>query len=93
MRKADRDTSIETCVREFGANYPNSRTDGYKNDCDEFPFATTHQGSYSVTNPNDRSYAVRALRSDQNQAVGNLLSQYTSGDHILEEDTYYVIIN
>jgi len=93
MRDANRLASKATCVREFGANYPNDRTDGFKNDCDEFPFAATHQGSYSVTNPSDRSYAVRALRSDQNQAVGNLLSQYSAGDHILEEDTYYVIIN
>jgi hypothetical protein len=89
LRTANRNKSIATCEQHWGATYT-QRTDGQTNDCDEYPFATTHQGSYSASGT--RSYAVRPLLNVHNSKVGNYLSQFTAGDHILEEDTYYVLI-
>ncbi|MEV0675929.1 hypothetical protein AB0I60_05325 [Actinosynnema sp. NPDC050436] len=89
-REANRAKSIATCVAAYGQNYT-VRPDGRTNDCDEFPFATTHQGSYTATG--NRSYAVRPLLSAHNAKVGSLLSNFVAADHILEEDTYHVLIN
>lgn len=90
MRNANRAKSIATCQQYWGVTYP-QRPDGQTNDCDEYPFATTHQGSYSASGT--RSYAVRPLLNLHNQKVGSYLAQFTAEDHILEEDTYYVLIN
>lgn len=96
MRKANRDTSVAACVAHWGPNYTqrNDPNDpAATNDCDEYPFASTHEGSYSTrTATNGRSYAVRPLLSTQNQEAGNRLSQYMANDHVLEADPFYVVI-
>ncbi|RJQ77669.1 hypothetical protein D5S17_14705 [Pseudonocardiaceae bacterium YIM PH 21723] len=91
----NRSTSIAKCVEFFGPDYtkrndPKNPSD--TNDCDEYPFAKTHQGTYSVKGNTPRSYAVQPLLSQHNQKLGSMLGIWMGEDHILEEDPFYVII-
>lgn len=95
-RKSNRDAAVAECVNHFGPAYttrndPNDPT--ATNDCDEYPFAVTHQGVQKTINNNTtRSYAVRPLLSAHNQNAGTRLGVWMADDHILEEDRFYVLI-
>ncbi|WP_181400101.1 NucA/NucB deoxyribonuclease domain-containing protein [Actinokineospora spheciospongiae] len=89
LRQANRNKSIASCKQNWGTNYT-QRPDGLTNDCDEFPFATTYEGSFTVTDGMLRTYAVRPVLSSHNQKVGSRLSLFVAEDHILDGDDYYV---
>ncbi|GLZ38750.1 hypothetical protein Acsp05_23740 [Actinokineospora sp. NBRC 105648] len=89
LRTANRNKSVAACKAHWGANYT-QRPDGLTNDCDEFPFATTYEGSFTVTEGMLRTYAVRPVLSSHNQKVGSRLSLFVAEDHILDGDDYYV---
>lgn len=89
LRDANRRTSVASCVKNWGANYT-VRPDGQTNDCDEYPFAATYEGSFTVTDTMIRSYAVRPLLSTHNQKVGSRLSTFVAEDHLLDGDAYFV---
>ncbi|WP_368660827.1 NucA/NucB deoxyribonuclease domain-containing protein [Amycolatopsis sp. Hca4] len=89
LRDANRRTSVASCVKNWGPDYT-VRDDGRTNDCDEYPFATTYEGSFTVTDSMIRSYAVRPVLSGHNQLVGSRLSTFVAEDHLLDGDAYYV---
>jgi hypothetical protein len=89
LRNANRRTSVAGCVRKWGADYT-KRPDGRTNDCDEYPFAATYEGSFTVTDNMLRSYAVRPVLSAHNQKVGSRLAIFVAEDHLLDGDAYYV---
>jgi hypothetical protein len=96
MRNANRTTSIEACIAKWGKDYtvrPNPSVPGETNDCDEYPFAGTHEGSYLVKQKlTPGSFAVRPLLSAHNQKAGSRLGVWEADDHILEEDPFYTMI-
>ncbi|OQO92616.1 hypothetical protein B1813_10640 [Saccharomonospora piscinae] len=75
--------------KAFGEDFT-KRDDGYTNDCDEFPFATTYQGTFTVDEYMLRSYAVRPVNSGHNQEAGRRLGLFVAEDHLLDGDDYYV---
>ncbi|MCO1575900.1 hypothetical protein M8C13_09035 [Crossiella sp. SN42] len=89
LRAANRDHSIETCIANYGRNYT-VRPDGKTNDCDEYPFAGTHEGSHLAQFAFPRSFAVRPLLNLHNQMVGSELSTYLAQDHVVEGDRFQV---
>lgn len=91
LRDANRRTSVASCVAKWGANYT-TRPDGQTNDCDEYPFASTYQGSFTVTDNMLRSYAVRPVLSRHNRQVGSRLSTFLAENHVLDGDPYYVTV-
>ncbi|WP_434450195.1 NucA/NucB deoxyribonuclease domain-containing protein [Lentzea sp. E54] len=95
-RRTNRAAAIEECVKYFTDKYPDRNDPNepeVKNDCDEYPFAVTHQGVQKTINDNtSRSYAVRPVHEKHNQLAGSLLGHWMADDHILEEDRFYVLI-
>jgi hypothetical protein len=89
LSDANRRTSVASCVKNWGTNYT-VRPDGQSNDCDEYPFAKTYEGSFTVTDNMIRSYAVRPLLATHNQKVGSRLGLFMAEDHLLDGDAYYV---
>lgn len=89
LKDANRRASIAACKKGFGEDYT-KRDDGYTNDCDEFPFASTYQGTFTVTEHMLRSYAVRPVHSGHNQEAGRRLGTFVAEDHLLDGDDYYV---
>lgn len=56
--------------------------------CDEFPFASTAEGS----GKGDGNYSLRYLAEDHNEAAGRALGIWYSSDRILAGDGFYVEI-
>ncbi|WP_169735392.1 NucA/NucB deoxyribonuclease domain-containing protein [Actinokineospora inagensis] len=92
LRDLNNTTAYNACVAHWGPNFKD-RPDGGKNDCDEFPFATTYEGAGTVTDGMLRTYAVRPVLNTQNQAAGSRLSLFLSEDHLLDGDNFYVTAN
>ncbi|MCM2425196.1 NucA/NucB deoxyribonuclease domain-containing protein [Streptomyces sp. RKAG337] len=92
-RDRNRAVAVRECTRYWGAHY----TDGGK-ECDEFPFATTYEGSaieeYDV-HAERMNYSVMPLDGAQNGAAGNLLSGFYNANRLIDgvEDGFIVKIN
>jgi hypothetical protein len=91
-RDRNRSVAVSNCVRYFGANY----AEGGKQ-CDEYPFATTYQGTagseydpYQLPN----NFTVMALDGTENGNAGNLLGQFYTKYRLLDgpDDGYLVKI-
>jgi hypothetical protein len=89
-RERNRVVAVRECTRYWGPNY----TDGGK-ECDEFPFATTYEGSaleeYDV-HAEKLNYSAMPLDGTQNGAAGNLLSGFCTSNRIIDglEDGFMV---
>ncbi|MFD0271373.1 NucA/NucB deoxyribonuclease domain-containing protein [Streptomyces sp. NPDC127106] len=89
----NRAVAVRECKRYWGANY----TDGGK-ECDEFPFASTYEGSaveeYDV-NVERNNFSVQPVPGDQNGAAGTLLRGFYNANRIIDgpEDGFIVKIN
>ncbi|WFB09227.1 NucA/NucB deoxyribonuclease domain-containing protein [Streptomyces sp. LX-29] len=82
-QEENRDKSIATCKEVWG-DYKRSGLD-----CDEYPFASTKEGS----NAGNNKFSVRLLSSDDNQTVGrDRLNGMYRANRILDGDPFYVNI-
>ncbi|GGV45403.1 hypothetical protein GCM10010182_82160 [Actinomadura cremea] len=80
-RKKNRAESVRTCEAKWG-DYPASGKD-----CDEFPFATTYEGSMLPDydpKATPGMYSVRALTSSDNQKAGTRLGVWYGQDRIID---------
>ncbi|WP_329316616.1 hypothetical protein OG723_40685 (plasmid) [Streptomyces sp. NBC_01278] len=89
----NRAVSVRECKRYWGANY----TDGGK-ECDEFPFASTYEGSaIDEYDPHveKNNFSVLPIPGDQNGAGGTLLRGFYNANRIIDglEDGFIVKIN
>ncbi|MFD5558150.1 NucA/NucB deoxyribonuclease domain-containing protein [Streptomyces sp. NPDC127068] len=83
-KKDNREKSIKECKKVWG-NYEGSRLE-----CDEYPFATTHEGSTS----GGERFSVRLISGMDNRKSGNALNLTYTNNRVLDKDPFYVkIIN
>ncbi|MGW7681758.1 NucA/NucB deoxyribonuclease domain-containing protein [Kribbella sp. NPDC054772] len=83
--------SKAACVKAYGTLPPNSGKD-----CDEFPFASTKEGSLGVAGPGqggtNLNYSVRYVKSSDNQLSGSWVGAWYAKDRLLPDDTFRVEI-
>lgn len=89
LRANNRSKSISTCKEKWGPDYT-KRDDGKVNECDEFPFATTYEGAFTVTPNMLRTYAVRPVLREHNGAAGGRWGEFLAQDHLLDGDPAFV---
>ncbi|MGF6950110.1 hypothetical protein QF028_002615 [Neobacillus sp. B4I6] len=77
----NRNKTRSTCDREF------KNEDLTGKQCDEFPFASTWEGS--AMNGQDW-FSIRLISADSNQAAGSWLGSWYAYDRILDRDPFYV---
>ncbi|MEU3500627.1 FG-GAP-like repeat-containing protein [Streptomyces hundungensis] len=77
---ANRRAAIATCKDVWG-DY-----DGTKLNCDEYPFASTYEGSAK----GDKKYSARLIDADDNQKVGRDLNDVYTLNRVLDNDAFYV---
>jgi hypothetical protein len=77
----NRNKTRRTCDREFGDE------DRTGKQCDEYPFASTWEGS--ATNGLD-NFSVRMISTESNGAAGTWLGAWYAYDRILDGDTFNV---
>jgi hypothetical protein len=82
-------TSVRFCKENWGDNYA-TRPDGGVNECDEFPFKTTYEGSFTITTNMLRTVAVRPVLREHNRETGSRWGRFLAEDHILDGDRVYV---
>ena len=80
--------ALNACKAEWGATTYTWRDDGQRNDCDEYPFASTYQNANAAVPP--RAFAVRPVLSSHNRSVGGSLNAFYGRDRILDGDEFYV---
>jgi len=84
VRNSNRDASKMLCKQRFPGQ------PGMGKDCDEYPFASTHQGASLV--PEDQT-SVRYLDSSDNRRVGGRMGQFYCGsDRIVDGEEFWVRI-
>ncbi|MBT2543284.1 hypothetical protein J7E99_21935 [Streptomyces sp. ISL-44] len=88
----NRAVAVRECKRYWGANY----TDGGK-ECDEFPFASTYQGSaVEEYDPHveKNNFSVQPVPGAENGAAGTLLRGFYNNNRIIDglEDGFIVKI-
>ncbi|MFF4491767.1 NucA/NucB deoxyribonuclease domain-containing protein [Streptomyces sp. NPDC001544] len=81
-QKKNRDRSIKECEKVWG-DYK-----GTDLQCDEYPFASTKEGSTK----GDNRFSVRLIEGDDNEAGGRKLDQMYTLNRILDGDAFYVKI-
>ncbi|MFF9405804.1 NucA/NucB deoxyribonuclease domain-containing protein [Streptomyces anandii] len=81
-QKANRAKSIAQCKTVWG-DYS-----GTGLECDEYPFASTKEGS----NKGDNRYSVRLISGTDNRAGGNRLDEMYTLNRVLDGDPFYVKI-
>lgn len=77
----NRNKTRRICEREFGGE------DRTGKQCDEFPFASTWEGS--STNGSDH-FSVRMISAESNGAAGTWLGAWYAYDRILDGDAFHV---
>jgi hypothetical protein len=89
-KEANREHSRMLCRKYFGA------WNGDLQNCDEFPFASTYEGS--LTGPRDKGwgdrFSVRLIDADDNKYVGNELLEvrFYRALRVLDGDKFYVTV-
>ncbi|KAF1055210.1 MAG: hypothetical protein GAK43_00003 [Stenotrophomonas maltophilia] len=84
VMRANRDASKALCEQRFP-----EQPDAGK-DCDEYPFASTHQGASLVA---EDQMSVRYLDSSDNRRVGGKLGQFYCGsDRIIDGEEFWLRI-
>ncbi|MET9272162.1 NucA/NucB deoxyribonuclease domain-containing protein [Kribbella sp. NPDC003557] len=84
LKKDQRNKSVATCLNKIGPRPTGT-------DCDEFPFATTMEGSLALPLPN-YDYSVRYITSRDNQRSGCWLGKWYTKDRLLPGDKFTVHI-
>lgn len=84
LNSDQRAKSVATCRDEFGPT-PEGK------DCDEFPFASTYEGSLQPPNPN-YDFSVRYISSGDNRRSGCWFGKWYVKDRILQGDQFTVHI-
>lgn len=79
---ANRTKSIKECKKVWG-DYSGSGLE-----CDEYPFASTKEGSTK----GDNRYSVRLITGTDNRAGGNRLDEMYTTNRVLDDDAFYVKI-
>ncbi len=79
-RKDNRDTAIAACKRYF----PAYKVNDPRQDCDEYPFATTVEGAAK----GDIRYSARPLDPTQNQSAGSQVNQWWEQNRVIEGDEF-----
>lgn len=77
----NRSKTSRVCAREF------ANEDRTGKQCDEFPFASTWQGS--STNGSD-NFSIRLISADSNEAAGRWLGAWYAYDRVLDGDPFQV---
>jgi hypothetical protein len=83
--------AVATCVQYWPPDY----TEGNTKECDEYPFATTHEGAaYNERNGGATaySYSARPVAASHNGSAGGSLNYWYVRDHVIEGDGFYVVI-
>ncbi len=92
QRRANHRRSRRQCESTYGSDYKN-RPDGQANQCDEYPFQSTYQGSSTVNESTfPRSFAVRTVLAEHNELAGSRLATWYAEDHILDGGPFFVEI-
>lgn len=90
--KANRDKSVAQCVKFYGKAYPTS--EGYARECDEYPYASTYEGSATGANDagNDgyKHFSVEPITAGHNNKGGIDLGSFYTNDRMLDGDRFYV---
>ena len=79
----NRSEAIKVCKNVWGADY--AQPDGKLN-CDEYPFATTYEGS----NNGNKRFSARVIDGADNQAAGGRLKIFYHKNRILDGDPFFV---
>lgn len=82
-RKQNRNRSVYNCTKYFGPNYTQNGT----KECDEYPFASTYEGSaWSDNDPlaEPNNFSVLPVLKDNNRDAGILLGQYYDKNRIID---------
>ncbi len=90
LKNDQRDASRAACTAAYGDLPPGSGLD-----CDEYPFASTLEGSLAPAGPGqDRNYnfSVRRITSADNQRAGSWIGAWYTKDRILPGDQFGVDI-
>lgn len=80
----NRGQAISTCRDYWGPDY----AQGGQFDCDEYPFASTYQGS-ALDNGN---YSARVIDASDNRSAGSNLGKWYESARILHEDPFFVVL-
>ncbi|MBC2902449.1 NucA/NucB deoxyribonuclease domain-containing protein [Streptomyces cupreus] len=81
---ANRDKAGDTCTAYYPAYSTSSNLD-----CDEYPYASTHQGASKA----GTNYSARPINDSDNRSGGGQLSAFYSFNRMLDtEDRFYVAI-
>lgn len=83
----NRNTAVAHCYQEYGPNY----SAGGALQCDEYPFAATHQGAANA----GRNYSARPISATDNLSGGGQLGGFLSFNRMLDgaaPDPFYVLI-
>ncbi|MGW7210024.1 NucA/NucB deoxyribonuclease domain-containing protein [Streptomyces sp. NPDC054837] len=81
-RKKNRSRSVWNCIKYYGTNYA---ADG--KECDEFPFASTYQGSTGYEHDyrqDPLNFSVQAIDGTSNGAGGTLLAQFYDLNRLID---------
>ncbi|MQS38005.1 hypothetical protein FFZ77_20990 [Streptomyces katsurahamanus] len=81
-QRKNREKSIKMCNSIWG-DYSGTRLE-----CDEYPFASTQEGSTK----GDNKYSVRLIEGTDNGAGGNMLNSMFTLNRVLDGDPFYVKI-
>ncbi|MGA5135217.1 NucA/NucB deoxyribonuclease domain-containing protein [Streptomyces olivoreticuli] len=82
LQGKNRDNSIKQCNDVWG-DYSGTRLE-----CDEYPFASTREGSMK----GDKRYSVRLIDGDDNREGGLLIQKVYEENRVLDNDPFYVKI-
>ncbi|MBP2401303.1 NucA/NucB deoxyribonuclease domain-containing protein [Streptomyces syringium] len=87
-RDANRNAAIKVCEENWGKNYPQDpQNPNRKRECDEFPFASTYEGSarkkYEPSTPAN-NFSARPLTRADNGAGGTILSVFYKRNRLID---------
>jgi hypothetical protein len=84
LNNDQRTKSVKTCHLEYGPT-PEQK------DCDEYPFASTYEGSLAQPlGPDNYNFSVRYIDRSDNRRVGSWLGKWYVKDRILQGDKFKV---
>ncbi|MFF3095757.1 hypothetical protein [Streptomyces cyaneofuscatus] len=90
--EANRDRSVRICKKFYGRNYATSA--GYDRECDEYPFASTYEGSATGANGADndtfKHFSVLPITAKHNGDAGIDLGKFYNDQRMLDGDEFYV---
>ncbi|MFD9909390.1 hypothetical protein [Streptomyces sp. NPDC059063] len=80
------------CIKHYGAGYAKALE--YDRQCDEYPYASTYQGSVTGAGGSDndgyKHFSVKPIRATHNEAAGRDLKKFYRTLRILNKEKFYV---